>query len=166
MKNKLTLISAILLPALLIQTWNGSYKSIGIILPLTFFLILAYLVLSVYGIIKKKTVLALAFPLFVVSFYLFFQLINWQIRSNDKNAAKLIVALQSYKSKNGHFPKSLPELSSKYILKVPKEYYGISSKGFSYHTSENDSRFSLELKRNKTPYKIYESGISDWQFID
>jgi hypothetical protein len=159
------LITIIMIPALIIQLWDGSYNTIGVVM---FILFLAgiFSCVMIYGLIKNKDALILTLPLYMISFLLCYLCINTQLESNYTNASILIKNLESYKKREGHFPKSLPELYPNYISKMPKEWYGLTYSNFTYSTNQNMQTYQMAIKRSKIQYNIYESSIGVWQFLD
>ena len=148
------------------QFWDGSYNSLGIFMFILGLLCIIFLVVMIYGAIRKKIGLILTLPVYILSIFLWYLLINLQQGTNFKNANILVKTLKHYRVKNGHFPENLMNLSPEYISHVPKEWYGLRSSNFSYRIYGDGKNYSLETKLAKKTYNIYESALRTWQFLD
>lgn len=73
----------------------------------------------------------------------------------QKNAGKIINAVEAYTEKNGTYPKDLSDLVPEYIPSVPRVKYTINANSFKYETSEKGH---ILVYTKKPPYgKVYYS---------
>jgi len=80
-------------------------------------------------------------------------------------AEKLIIAVQSYKSKTGHFPKNLTDLVPAYIANVPNAKYALSLNTFVYYNSD-EKPFLLytSIAPFGRPTYVFDRG--EWVYLD
>lgn len=167
MKSKIICLLAFLIPVALIHFWHQNEYRLETATPLAWIFACIYVICFFIGIWKKKRYLIISLPVYIISFVLLFQLINFQSRRNEENADKLIKTLEAYKAKKGKYPNSLSELKPDYVSTVPKIWFCLFSNNYGYNYLPNENSYSLSIQIGNTkPYKIWESSMGVWQFFD
>ncbi|KQB99367.1 hypothetical protein [Pedobacter sp. Hv1] len=166
MKSKIVCILGVLVPFSLVHFWHEDEDKFPTALSLSIIFALIYLICFFIGVFKKRVILILSLPVYIVSFILLFQLVNYQTDRNELNAEKLIKSLEQYKLKTGEYPDSLTELKPYYISNIPKVWFGMYSKEYGYSFNQKNESYSLSIQIGTQPYKIWESSMGVWQFFD
>lgn len=82
---------------------------------------------------RKKLVLAYLSEILIV--FVFYQV---QLRMNEREGEKIVLALEQYVQNKGLYPNQLTELTPKFIEKIPKVKRGFSYGNFGYYRDKED----------------------------
>lgn len=166
MKSKVTCILGFIIPIVSIHIWHNNEDRFPTALNLAIIFALIYLICFLIGIFKKEKYLIISFPVYILSFILLFQLINFQTDRNERKAEVLIKSLEKYKVKTGRYPDSLVELKPDDIPTMPKAWFGLFSHDYNYLLIKDDNSYILTIQTGNKPYTMWSSGLKEWQFLD
>ncbi|GEM_PF-3066031 len=165
-QSKVICILGFIIPIVSIHIWHNNEDKFPTALNLAILFAFIYLVCFVIGIFKKKKYLIASFPVYIISFILLFQLLNFQTDRNEHNAEELIKSLEKYKVKTGKYPDSLAELQPQFQSSIPKVWFGLFSRDYDYSLNKENRSFALSIQFGAKSYKMWESSMGVWQILD
>ncbi|WP_461791288.1 hypothetical protein [Pedobacter sp.] len=113
---------------------------------------------------KKIKSYILSFPVYIISFFCFFKVVQFQDERNFTTANKLIALIEDHKKSNLNYPNALSELEGKYINCTPKIWRGLMASDYLYYYDKVNHSFSLTIKLGNAG-KTWQSSIGSWDYF-
>lgn len=166
MKFKIICLFSLLMPFIIGHIWYKDDANFYFTMIVLGSSIIFFAIFFLIGIRKRNVYLLLSLPIYAISFFLFIKMVNIQYKNSDDNASKIIKCLEHYKKEKGRYPNNLSILKPKYLSNVPKIWFGVFSENYLYRYDAKNQSFSLAMQSEGKPGKIWESSLSQWQFLD
>lgn len=134
------------------------FVSIPIALIILIVWLSSFLIKKVKTYRSHITVVMVVVLLIIFTFIVFFTITQTYSTANRENAEKTIVALEKYKSDTGGLPRTLSELSPKYLPEIPKSPLG---KEYTYSIAGSSS-YTVSYSDCAWLVCVYKSDDGKW----
>jgi hypothetical protein len=152
---------SICIPIAIIQLYLINDQLIAHLIIAMVIITIIYGIAFVYGLNHKKRAYILSLPIYILTFVIFFKIVQYQSVANNKTGEELIILIEKYKEDHKSYPYSLTQLEDKYISKTPKIWMGLISSNYIYYYDTRNNSFSLDEKYGRFG-RVWQSSMGSW----